>query len=97
MSDMIRFWSPVLVISAILVTISIVLMKILKNKPLYMYVPSLMIWLVSIALFIYAIFFARPMEDIGFLVMAMIAGIATFIVFVLTMVLDVARKRKDQK
>lgn len=87
MRDVIVFWGPVLIISAILVFITILLMKKFKKRKYAPYIPTVVIWLVSITFLIKAIFFSQPMEDLGYFVMSMIAGVTTFITLIITIVL----------
>lgn len=96
MNDVLRFWIPVIVGAIVLAGISIVLMKRFKEKPICKYIPSLMIWLISFILFIYAIFFAPPMADIGYMIMSMMLGIATFLSFVVTMIIDAHQRNKNK-
>lgn len=98
MNDVLRFWGPVIVGIIVLVIISIGLMKKFKEKTICKYIPSLMLWLASFILFIYAFFFAKPMADIGYMIISMILGIATFLSFVVTMIIDThQRKRNNHK
>lgn len=94
MSESIRFYGPILLIAIIFITISILLMKKFKKKSIYMYLPTIVLWLVSVFLFTFAIFFAEPMQDLGYIVMAMITGLATFITLIVTIVIDIYRKRR---
>lgn len=94
MSDVIRFWGPVLLIVVVLVIISVILMRRYKNYSISIYIPTLMLWLISFALFVYAIFFAKPMQDLSYMVMSLMTGVLTFIAWVVTMVIDTYKKRK---
>lgn len=94
MNEFVRFWGLVLVVVAILVVISIFLMKKFKKHPVYKYIPTLAIWLLSVFFFVMAVFFAQPMQDLGYFVMAMITGAATFISLILTIVISKIMERK---
>ena len=59
-----------------------------SNKSFVWYVPTLILWLISIIFFIMAKFFALPMQDLGYLVMAMITGIASFLTLIVTLIIS---------
>jgi hypothetical protein len=97
MSNTIRFWGLVLISAVILILITIFLMKTVKNKFIAKTMPTLMMWSVSFLLFLYAMLFAKPMQDLGYLVMAMILGTSSLISLVIIIIVDIINKRKTKK
>ncbi len=97
MNDIIKFWGSVIIITVILVIITICLMKKFKHKPIRKYIPGLMIWFVSIILLIIAIFFSKPIEDLGYFIMSMITGLICLIVIIITVLFDYITKQKTKK
>jgi drug/metabolite transporter (DMT)-like permease len=94
---MIRFLGLTLVSVALLTLVTIFLMKVIKNKFIAKTMPTIMMWLVSLLLFLYAILFAEPMQDLGYLVMAMILGTSSLVTLVIIIVIDNINKRKVRK
>lgn len=97
MSEIIRFWGHVLIIVALLVVLSIILMKKFRKHIYYRYIPTVLIWILSLILFVFAIVFAKPMQDLGYFVMALITGVATFISLIITIIIDTYQKKKHKK
>ncbi len=94
MSEFLRFWGLVALVVAIVTVLTILLIKRFKKVGLYKYIPTIVIWLISLFFLLYSLFFAEPMQDLGFLVLSMITGIATFITLIVTIIIDVIMKRK---
>jgi hypothetical protein len=94
---MIRFLGLTLVSAILLTLVTIFLMKTVKNKLLAKTMPAIVMWIVSFLLFLYAILFAQPMQDLGYLVMAMILGTSSLITLVIIIVVDNINKRKVKK
>jgi predicted tellurium resistance membrane protein TerC len=97
MSEFLRLWGFIILVAVILIGLSIWLMKKFKAHPMTKYMPTLAIWMLSIILFIYGRFFAESMQDLGYYVMSMITGLATFIVMIATLVIDNLRNRRRIK
>jgi hypothetical protein len=72
-------------------------MKTVKNKFIAKTIPTLIMWIVSFLLFLYAILFAEPMQDLGYLIMAMILGTSSLISLVIIIIIDSINKRKAKK
>jgi hypothetical protein len=97
MSEFLRLWGLIILIAVILIGLSIWLMKKFKEHPLTKYIPTLAIWMLSIIFFLYGRFFAESMQDLGYYVMAMITGLATFIVMIFTLIIDNLQNRRRLK
>lgn len=97
MSTFFRMAGLIGLLVSVLGIITILLMRKFRNNAIMRYIPTLIIWLVSIVFLVMAIFFAEPMQDLGYLVMAMITGIATFITLVITIVISKRQSRKNIK
>jgi uncharacterized membrane protein len=69
-------------------------MRKFKGKTMVIYIPTLTIWLISIMFFIMAIMTTESMRDLGYFVMSMITGIATFITLIATIIISKYRQRK---
>jgi hypothetical protein len=88
MDAFLRFGGLVILIVAVLVGITILLMKKFKNKIIIKVLPTILAWVISIIFFIMGAFFAQPMQDLGYYVMAMITGMSAFITLVVTIIID---------
>jgi predicted tellurium resistance membrane protein TerC len=95
--EALRFWGLVLLVVVLIVGLTILLMRIFEKRPMVKYIPTIIIWLLSIFLFIMGRFFAEPMQDLGYYVMAMITGVATFIALIITIFIEKAQTKKRKK
>jgi hypothetical protein len=94
MGEFLRFWGLIALVASIVIALTILLIKRFKKVGLYKYIPTIVIWLISLSFLLYSLFFAEPMQDLGFLVASMITGIATFITLIVTITIDVTMKRR---
>lgn len=92
-----QFIGLVLVVALIVVGLSLLLMRIFKSSPMIKYIPVFLIWILSITLFIMGRFFAQPMQDLGYYVMSMITGMATFVALIVMIILERAERIKNDK
>ena len=97
MSAFLRFWGLVVLIVTILVLVTIFLMKKFNDKDIAKYIPTFMMWAISIIFFVIATFFAQPMQDLGYFVMSMITGLATLITLIITIIITKVQDRKRKK
>ncbi|WP_080063373.1 hypothetical protein [Ruminiclostridium hungatei] len=66
-----------------------------KDKPLVRYIPSLLAVLAGIASYIKARFFATGFEDIGFVILALIACIVFFLSFLTAFIMGILQRNRD--
>ncbi|MDD2203270.1 MAG: hypothetical protein PHD78_02675 [Bacilli bacterium] len=96
MSELLRFWSLVIVVVICLVGITIALMKKYKEAAIAKYIPTLVMWLVSIFFLVMAILSSESMKDLGYLIMSMITGLATFITLIITLCIIKYNEKKQK-
>jgi hypothetical protein len=94
MSEMWRFWGLVLLAIAIIIIISMILMKIFKKTKIVAIIPSLLVFVLSIILFIKGRFFSYAMEDLGYYIMSMIIFLAAIITLSTTLIILKIKENK---
>lgn len=85
----------ILVLCVIAITITLLVGKLAKGKRVFKYIPSIISAFGGIGFYIKASFFSRSFEDIGFLLLAIAAGIFTVTSVVTAAVMDIFLRKKS--